>query len=187
MRKNTWGFLALFLVLILAAGTALAGDVFKFEDKSITLFEGEKSDTGLVREGACAEEGELTYSSVGEKFVTVEQDGTVSGVSKGKTTVVARLKIGKKTWKATLSVTVLRAVTNVTLNTSKLDVYAPGDPVVSGLISGETEHQVILMAAGKSAGLKTTCTPADASNKNVTYTSSDEGVLSISGNSMRAL
>ncbi len=187
MKKVRWGALALFLVLILTAGAALAANVFQFEDKSITLFEGEQSDTGLVREGVCAGEGTITYTSAGEKVATISADGTVTAGKKGRTTVFARLKIGSKTWKTTMSVTVQRAVTNVTLNTSEMNVYPADDPAVAELLSAPSEYPVLLVAAGKTVRLKTTCTPADASNRDVTYTSSDEGVLKISTNSMKGL
>lgn len=187
MKKVRWGALPLFLVLILCVGAALAANEFRFEDKSITLFEGEQSDTGFIREGACAEDGEITYASAGERIATVSADGTVTAVKKGKTTIVAWLKNGKKTWKATMSVTVQRAVTRVTLNTSELNVYPAGDPTVAALMNEATDLSVIVVPAGKSARLKTTCTPSDASNRNVTYTSSDEGVLQISGNTMKGL
>ncbi len=187
MKKVRWGALALFLVLVLTAGVALAANEFRFEDKSITLFEGEQSDTGLVRGGACAEEGTITYSSAGERYATISADGTVTGVKKGKTTVIARLKIGSKTWKATMSVTVQRAVTNVTLNTSDMNVYAADDPAVAELMNGSSDYPVLLVAAGKTVRLKSTCTPSDASNKNVIYTSSDEGVLKITSNGMKGL
>ncbi len=187
MKKVRGGALALFLVLILAAGAALAGNEFRFEDKSITLFEGEQSDTGLVREGVCAGEGEITYASAAEKIATVSADGTVNAVKKGKTTIVAWLKNGKKTWKATMSVTVQRAVTRVTLDTSQMNVYPAGDPSIVTLMNEVSEYPVIVIPAGKTQRLKSTCTPSDASNRNVTYTSSDEGVLQITGNAMKAL
>ncbi len=203
MKKIKWSGLALCLVLILLAGCALAGDTFRFEDKSITLFEGEKADTGLLREGACAEEGDITYLSAGEKFATVESDGTITAVSKGRTTVTARLKIGKKTWKTQMTVNVLRAVTDVTLDTTKMTVLQPDDPLLEGILKVEEDDPgdeknpedeenpltdpVILLAAGKTAQVKTTVTPSSASNKKVIYTSTDEGILKVYGTGMKAL
>ncbi len=187
MKMVRRGALALFLVLIFSVSAALAANEFKFEDKSITLFEGEQSDTGLVREGACAEEGEITYASAGEKIATISADGTVTAVKKGKTTIVSWLKIGKKTWKATMSITVQRAVTKVTLDTSQMSVYPAGDPTIVSLMNEVSEFPVIVIPAGKTQRLKSTCTPSDASNRNVTYTSSDEGVLQITGNAMKGL
>ena len=177
----------LLLLLALFAGTALAADVFKFETKEIDIFENETISPTLVRDGAPAGEGTLTWTSSRPKIASVAEDGTITGLQKGTATITAKLAGEKKSWKATLTVNVLRRVTDVTLNTAQLKVYQATDPQVSELLGAETEHDVILLAAGKSAELRSTCTPSDASSKKVTYTSSDEGVLKITGNTMKAL
>ncbi len=177
----------LLLLLALFAGTALAADVFKFETKEIDIFENETISPALVRDGAPAGEGTLTWTSSRPKIASVAEDGTITGLQKGTAVITAKLAGEKKSWKATLTVNVLRRVTDVTLNTAQLKVYQATDPQVSELLGAETEHDVILLAAGKSAELRSTCTPSDASSKKVTYTSSDEGVLKITGNTMKAL
>lgn len=177
----------LLLLLALFAGTALAADVFKFETKEIDIFEKETISPTLVRDGTPAGEGTLTWTSSRPKIASVAEDGTITGLQKGTAVITAKLAGEKKSWKATLTVNVLRRVTDVTLNTAQLKVYQATDPQVSELLGVETEHDVILLAAGKNAELRSTCTPSDASSKKVTYTSSDEGVLKITGNTMKAL
>ena len=189
MRRKIWLFGALLMALILFTGAAMAADVFKFESKELSLFEEETCDLAalLVREGAPAGDGEITWKSDKPKFASVSDDGTLTGVKKGTATVTAKYTGTKKTWKATLTVTVQRAVTDVTLNTSSLTVVQASDPQYSAFLTEETSLPVIVLAAGKSAELKATCTPSDASSKKVTYTSSDEGVLKISGAAMKAV
>jgi len=187
MKKSVLAvFLALALLLI-GTQTALAADVFKFETRKAEIFEGETFETVLSREGNPAEDGELTYKVTNEKVATVDENGVITAVSKGTTTVKAVLKGEKRSWTAEMTVSVLRAVTKVTLNTTKMNVYQPTDEKVSGLLREETQYDVILIAAGKSMSLNTTCTPETANNRKVTYTSTDEGVVKISGNNMRAL
>ena len=178
--------LALLALLLLAAATALGADAFRFETKNVTLFEGESAQPVLIRQGAAAEEGELTFTVGKPNILSLGEDGAVTGLSKGDSLLKATLKIGRKTWTATTMVKVLRAVTKVTLSTGKLQIYDPTHPEISGLLEQEPEGNVILLAAGKSVTLSATCTPADASGKKVTYTSSDEGVLKINGNTAKA-
>ena len=175
------------LALLLLAASALAADVFKFETREISIFEGEAVDPVLLREGVPAGEGKLTWQSAGQKIASVSESGTVTGLKKGSTTITAKLTVAKKSWKATLTVNVLRRVTEVTLNTANLKVYRATDPQISEFLTEDTEYPVLVLAAGRSAELKATCTPSDASSKKVGFASTDEGVLKISGGTMKAL
>ncbi len=186
-RIRTALALALTAACILWAAGGLAADVFQFESKDIELFEGETASINLIREGKPAEEGTITYTAGNERVATVDSDGTITAVKRGISYVKATLKGEKRKWGATLTVKVLRAVTDVTLNTSRLEVYAPGDAQISGLLREQTEHDVIVIPAGKSFELKSTCTPADASDRKVAYTSTDEGILKTGDGNARAL
>ena len=120
MRKTGWTAALpalLALLLMLTAGTALADPGWSFTEKQVVLYEGETFQTEILREGAAAEEGKITYVSSSPAAVSVSEDGTVTALKKGKASVTARLAIGKKRWKTVLDVTVLRRVTRVTLNT----------------------------------------------------------------------
>lgn len=187
MKRKLITALLIAAALTMAAGAALAADVFRFDSKTIDLFEGETAAIPLEREGAPAAEGTITYTAGNENAVSVAQDGTILALKKGKSTVKATLKTDKRTWTASLTVNVLRAVTNVTLNTTKLEVLDASDGSISGLLRQETEHPVIVIAAGKSVELKAACTPADASSTRVTFTSSDEGVFKAGQSSGRAM
>ena len=179
--------MALILVLALPVPGALAADAFRFEEKSIDLFEGQTAQVPLIREGKPAEEGTITYSCRNPKAVSVAEDGTITAIQKGKSTVQATVTTEKRSWTANLTVNVLRPVTRVTLNTERLKVYTPSDPEISGLLRQETEYDVIVIAAGKSMDLRATCTPADANSKRVVFSSSDEGILNAGRESARAV
>ena len=200
MKYKIRAGLALAVLLTVCAAAALAADAFRFEQKSIELFEGESVNVALIREGAPAGDGTLTFTSGNTNAVSVAADGTITARAKGTATVKAVLKSGGRSWSAALTVKVLRPVTAVTLNTTKLQVYRPTDARVAGLLrsgtgaetpedgeSAEPLNDVILISAGKSAELKAACTPSDASNKKVIFTSTDEGVLKVNGANAKAL
>ena len=180
---------ALALIFCLgAAAPSLAANVFAFTERSVTLFEGESAETALKREGVYDGDGEITYTSARESVATVAEDGTITAVGKGQTRVTATLyRDGKRYYQAAINVNVIRAVKKVTLNTTRLTVYDPEDPTVNALMKEAPTHQVIMIPAGTSVNLSTTCTPEDANNRKVTYTSSDAGVAKVTGNSMRAI
>ena len=181
--------LAAALVLLLGlAGTAMAANVFLFTERSVSINEGETYASALKREGAYEAEAVIEYTSGKPSVATVSEDGLVTGVSKGETTITATMtRDGKRIGRTQMTVKVLRPVQKVTLNTTKLSVYEPDDPAVAELLKEETEYQVIVMPAGSTIALGATCTPEDASNRAVTFTSSDAGVAKVSEKSLRAI
>lgn len=187
MKKST----AWLLVLLLCLGAVIpasAGNTFLFTEKSISLFEGEVYQSSIVREGIYGGDAEIRYSSSKKSVATVTEDGTVTAVGKGETTITAALlRKGKQVGRARMKVRVLRAVTKVTLNTTKLSVYDPEDPAVFDLLEEEAENRVLVLPAGTAVSLNTTCTPGDASSGKVTYTTTDEGVAKVTGNTLKAL
>ena len=99
----------------------------------------------------------VSYSSSDEKVATVSPDGTVTAVGVGKATITVSSSDGKV--KATCSVTVTPkevAVTGVTLDKSELE-----------LMVGDTYQ------------LTPTITPADATNRNVKWSTNLSGVASV--------
>lgn len=187
MRRKLWIALTLALLLCLCAAGALAADTFRFETKTLTMNEGETAQPVLIRDGTPAEDGTMTYTVSNKKVLSVTPDGQITALGKGQANVKATLKIGKRSFSASLSVTVVRAVRAVTLNTTQLQVFRPTDEAVSGLLRMDTANDVIVIPAGKSVELRTTCTPSDATSKKIIYTSSDEGILKTGEKSARAL
>ncbi len=166
--------------------TALAEtDRFQFDKTNLTVFEGDTLALTLVRQGNCAEDGELTFTSGRENIATVDANGVVTGISKGNSTITATLKTEKRTWKATVTVTVARRVTDIEVNESALTFYEANDPLVSHLTGG-TGDRVLLLRKGKQATIRATLSPSDASNRNFTVTSSNPDIVRITNATMTA-
>ena len=182
MKKRMLIWLIALLICLSAAIPALAANTFLFEEKTVTLFEGETFQTGLRREGVYDGDGEIKYASAKDSVATISEDGLITAVRKGETTMsVSLIRKGKRVGKAVMTVKVLRAVEKVTLNTTKLSVYEAADEEVAFLLKEDTDYPVIVLPAGKIVTLSATCTPEDASSKKVTFTSSDAGVAKITG------
>lgn len=187
MKKTA---LLLSLVLILCLGAVLpaqAAEKFAFTQGTVSVFEGDTYETKLVREGSF-KDGDVTYSSSNKGAATVTKDGKIKAISKGVTVVKATLtRNGKFVRSTQMRVQVLRPVTKVTLNTTKLSVYKADDPAVADLLAKETKRRVIVIPAGRSVTLSATCTPSDASSKRVAFSSSDEGVAHVAGTVLKAV
>ena len=168
--------LAAALICLLAAATALAAGVFVFTERNVAIREGETIETALRREGVYEGDGEIRYFSTKPEAATVSDDGTVTAVSKGNAIIYAFLERGgKRVGRAQLNVKVIRPVTKVTLNTNGLKIYEPDDPAMEGLLREPTENRVITVAAGAGINLTATCTPMDANNRLITFSSTDDG------------
>lgn len=189
MKKRTLAGLSALILCLMLALPASAANRFAFRDRSITLAEGESFTAELLREGSYSGEGEITYASGKPNVAVVDASGVITAVSKGQTTVSATLRRnGKRVGQANMTVQVTRPVTKVTLNTQKLNVYEPDDPAVVDLLREPVEERILAVPAGTTVSLTAVCTPENASNRRVTFTSSDAGVVRISNNqSLRAL
>ena len=173
-------FLVTLILCLLLSGTALAANRFSFAEKSLTLREGETLAATLLREGSHAEGGELTFSSGNPAIATVDAEGVVSGVSKGRTTLTATLtRDGKRAAQARIQVTVLRPVQKVTLSLKNLLVYDPDDPEILPLLREDTDYRILLLREGATAPLSAAVTPEDASDKSVDFATTDAGIARI--------
>lgn len=104
----------------------------------------------------------LTWSSSNTSFATVDANGTVTGVAAGTATITATTANGKT---ATCSVTVQAlAVTGVSLNKTSASLQI-----------------------GESETLTATVTPADATNKNITWESSNPAVATVNNGQVKAI
>ena len=132
--KKFWKIvmLTVLCVSLLCGVTAMAeADRFQFEKTNLTVFEGNTLELSLIRQGNCAADGELTFVSGRENIATVDENGVVTGMTKGKATITATLKTEKRTWKASVNVTVARAVTDIAVNETSLTLYDAADPLIS--------------------------------------------------------
>ena len=105
-----------------------------------------------------AKDKSLTWSSSNEAIVTVDENGNVTAVKEGTATITVTTTDGGHTATATVTVSAdVVAVAGVTLDKTSLNLAPNG-----------------------SSTLKATVTPAKASNKGVTWTSSDTTVATVS-------
>ena len=171
------------LVCLMTVMPALAAGVFLFTEKSVTLHEGESYQAILKRSGVYDGDGIITYSSSKPGVATVSEDGTITAGSKGNAVIYASLeRNGKRVGRAQINVKVVRGVKKVTLSTAGLAIYEPDDPAITPLLEEELEYKVIAVAAGSTVNLSAVCTPMDASNKTVRFTTDDEGVARVMNN-----
>lgn len=186
--KHIWKIvmLTVLCVSLLCGMTAMAeSDRFQFEKTNLTVFEGDTLALSLMRQGNCAADGELTFVSGRTNIATVDENGVVTGLTKGQTTITATLKTEKRTWKASVTVTVARAVTDITVNETGLTIYDAADPLISHLTGGAGDR-VLLMRKGKQVSLRATLSPSDANNRSYTVASSDTDVVRVSSSTLTA-
>ena len=180
MSRRFMAALAAAVICLLAVVPALAAGTFLFAERSAVLKEGETFQTTLRREGVYDGDGEIKYSSSKPEIVSVDADGLITAVSKGDAKVYASLiRKGKRVGRCEMAVKVVRPVTKVTLSTAGLKVYELSDPAVDELLLAASEYRVIAVAAGASINLNAVCTPTDASNTKITFTTSDAGVARV--------
>ena len=160
-------------------------DRFQFEKTNLTVFEGNTLELSLIRQGNCAADGELTFVSGRENIATVDENGVVTGLTKGQSTITATLKTEKRTWKASVTVTVARAVTDIAVNETGLTIYDAADPLISHLTGG-ADGSVLLLRKGKQVSIRATLSPNDANNRRYTVASSDTDVVRVSGSTLTA-
>ena len=130
------------------------------DETELELTEGESSELVAIVIPGNADNKNVTWSSSDESIATVDQHGKVTALKEGVAIITVTTEDGGKS--ATCEVTVLKKVvfvTDVTLN--------------------ETE---IEMAEDEVADLVATVSPADADNKKVNWSSSDESIATVDQN-----
>lgn len=176
--------LTVMLLLCCLPGSAMAENKFRFDKTVNTVFEGEELQLVLIREGDCAQDGELTFKTSSKKVATVDENGVVQGLTKGTVTITATLKVGKSTWTAQLSVTVARRVESIEVTNTSLKVYDSWDPIVADALdpsSPDAELPVLVLRKGKAITIAATCSPSTATNRKWKLTTSDDTVVRVSG------
>ena len=126
-----------------------------FLNKSeLTLAVGQTEQLIATIEPENATNKNVSWSSSNEEVATVDEDGTVRAVGAGTATITVTTEDGNKT--ATCKVTVIVPVERVSLNKSELT-----------LVVGQTEQLIA------------TIEPWNATNKNVSWSSSNEEVATV--------
>ena len=175
-------------LLCLCFPAAAEGDTLAFEAGEATVREGETLQTALIREGDAAG-GDVTYTTSDKTVASVDQSGLVTTLKKGRITITAVVKTEKKTYRATMKVTVVRPVTNVTVDIAKLPVFEPTDAQVADYLTvrenaEENGLPVLLLSVKKKIQLTVSAEPRDASDRSVTLTSSDPAVFTTAKNTI---
>ena len=175
-------FLILTLALSLCSFASAETDTFAFDKTVSHLFEGETLALVLNRSGDAAQ-GQVTYTSSAVKNAVVDANGTVTGLQKGRTTITATLKTEKRSYRATLSLTVARKVSSIEVKESDLSVYEAADPAIAGLLTQPVPvaAKVLVLPLGKNQRLNISALPTDATDRAVTMTSDDPAVCTLAG------
>ena len=132
------------------------------EPESLSLTVGEKAQVTASVTPEDASDKTVTWSSNDKNIAAVSEDGTVTALSVGKAIVTATTKDGEKT--ASCSVTIVAKTISVT----GIDV-TPGS---------------LTLEIGKTSYLSAVVSPDDATNKRVTWTSSNKSVATVSSSGL---
>ncbi|MCM1543810.1 MAG: Ig-like domain-containing protein [Ruminococcus sp.] len=125
-----------------------------FAKTSVTAEVGKTTKLSVTFNPKDATNKTLTWKSSNTSIAKVSSNGTVTGVKKGTAKITATSADGS--FKATCTVKVVKKVTSVKLNQTSIVLYLD-----------------------KRTTLKATVAPSDASNKNVTWTSSSSSIAKV--------
>lgn len=190
--KKLFTLLLCTLLLLGAAVPALAADKVAFDSSVTTVFEGEQLQLTLITEGAPAG-GEVTYKSSAPSKLYVDENGLATGLEKGVSTVTATVRTDRKSYKATIRITVARKVAEVALNPDKLVILPWEEAVAVGLVQPVVDEnglsvvpdvQVIVIRLGAKVRLTATALPEDASNRDVVFETMDDSILGVKGDTV---
>ncbi len=107
-----------------------------------------------------AKDKSLTWSSSDESIVTVDENGKITAIKEGTATITVTTKDGG--YKATVTITVTK-----------------DDIKVTGV---SFDSKTLNLATGSSTNLKATVSPSDATNKGLTWKSSDTSIVTVDQN-----
>ena len=178
--------LLLCCVALPASAAVKTSKDFVFSETALTLFEGESAGTTLLQQGDLAGMSVSYYKSSNQNIASVSEDGTITGNSAGKATVSAYLENGNTTYRANVTVTVQRAVTSVTVNTSRWSVYDAVEASELEFAPADNDLPVVVMLPNKSLSVSAEVLPKNASNRKISITSSDTSVVTTSASAFKA-
>lgn len=130
----------------------------KLDKTEMTLKEGETGKLSATVEPAEVKDAVITFSSSNAQIATVDSDGTVKAVKAGETTI---------------TVTVSSAAGDSKTASCKVTVTAAQKPVIT------LDQSALTLEKDKEATLKAVVTGADADKQAVTFSSSDETVVTV--------
>ncbi|MDY5621391.1 MAG: Ig-like domain-containing protein [Bacteroidales bacterium] len=127
------------------------------EPTSLSLFTGDTAPLTATVQPSDATNQNVTWESSNTEVATVDANGKVTAVGEGNATITVTTVDGSKT--ATCIVTVTVPVTGVKLNKETLELFTDGSETLTATVE-----------------------PGNATNKNVTWSSSDETIATVDNN-----
>ena len=127
------------------------------EPTSLSLFTGNTATLTATVQPSDATNQNVTWESSNTEVATVDANGKVTAVGEGNATITVTTVDGSKT--ATCIVTVTVPVTGVKLNKETLELFTDGSETLTATVE-----------------------PGNATNKNVTWSSSDETIATVDNN-----
>ena len=127
--------------------------------EAMSLAKGKTGVLEVIISPSNASNKKVTWSSSNESVATVDQNGVITAINVGTTTITATTDDGHKTAVCTITVT-------------------DGSEVAVSEVS--LDNNTYEIEAGESFQLTATIIPSNATNKNVSWSSSDESVATVS-------
>ena len=155
VKTEDGGFTATCAVTVIKKTVAVTG--ISLDKTEAVLVEADTLKLTATIAPADADNKNVAWTSSDEKVATVTVDGTITAVSAGTATITVKTEDGGFT-----------ATCTVTVSKKKIPV--------TGVSLDKTEAA---LSQGDTLKLTATITPADADNKNVIWTSSDEKVATV--------
>lgn len=188
MRRIWALILALLMMNMAVPAMAAEKTVFKLNNDNNLVFVGRTVQMEVIRGGDAAE-GEVTWTSANEKCATVDAQGLVTGVSKGQTSITARVEVGKKTYKSVLAVTVAQPAEAIDVKETNLPLYDAADPLVQPLLNLQQDDPdavlpVLLLRMGTQTQLTAYALPKEVNNRRTVLSVSDEDMVRVQGNTL---
>ncbi len=146
-----------YMVNIIAAEVAVTG--VKLSSSSLSLTPGKTASLTATVTPSYASNRDVTWSSGNTKVATVDANGVVTAIDEGSTIITVTTIDGHKTSTCTVTVTLTIPVTDLTLN-AKSYTLVPGE----------------------AAKLIATVIPSDATNQDVTWSSSNTDIATVDTN-----
>ena len=174
LKHVLFGTLAVLAVLFLTGCDNKDNPVrtsLNVDTSTLTLYVGESATRTATTEAKY--DYQITYTSSNPAVATVDQNGKVTGVSKGEAIITVHMDETKESWYAakTLSYSVVVK--------EKEPGPAPFVPVTGIAVSGDA---AINAGSSYTGQLTATVTPATATDPSVTWTSSHPGILAVDAN-----
>ncbi len=156
------------------------GDRFAFDRSVTSLFVGDTLTLSLERAGNAAQ-GNVSYKSSARQNASVDENGVVTGLKKGSTTITATLSNAGRTFEARINLEIKQRVEKVGLNGEKVALHDGAEADIAPLLKEATTLPVLVLPLGETLTAPIVSEPLTANNRRLTLTSSDESVLKVQG------